>query len=150
MLHLLSTTMTMLFCIFLGIYCHYANALTASELSKFSVSGTHQATVSIDTDSYADRWETRNTIALVKTCEIPYQASIPRNVWYNPWESSMVNTGILLNNMKSPLPNITRQCILEHWNDPLTITLVCDIVIELDLITEFGLLSKFREVSIEH
>ena len=56
--------------------------------------------------------------------------------------------------IKSPSP----KCYMTFWDmtiysDTLNwsdITPICEFITELDLITDFDLLAKFREVSIEH
>ena len=62
--------------------------------------------------------------------------------------SFMVDMGISLNIMKSPSP----KCYVTIWDmtiygDPLNwsdITLICELITKLDLITDFDLISKFR------
>ena len=66
----------------------------------------------------------------------------------------MVNMGILSNIMKSPSP----KCYMTFWDmviysdtrNWLNIAPIFEPITELDVITNFDLISKFREVSIEH
>ena len=67
-----------------------------------------------------------------------------RNVWDRLLGSSMVGTGILSNNMRSPSPEcyttfwmMTVYSDTLHWSG---ITLIFDPIIDLDLITEFDFL----------
>ena len=68
--------------------------------------------------------------------------------------SSMVDTGILSNNMKSPSP----KCHMPIWDmimcsdtlQWLAITVTRDVVIELEIFTFFYLLTKCSEISIDH
>ena len=79
-------------------------------------------------------------------CVFPISFSgrdMSRNVWNRLQGSSMVGTGILPNNMRSPLPNVARQS--GWW--PHTVTLSIDrtlhqflTITDLDLITEYDLL----------
>ena len=76
------------------------------------------------------------------------------NVWNRPSGSFMVDMGILSNIMKLPSP----KCYMTFWDmvicsDTLNwsdITPIFEPITELDLITNFDLITKFREVSIEH
>ena len=77
------------------------------------------------------------------------------NVWNRPSGSFMVDMGISSNIMKSPSP----KCYMTIWDmviysDTLNwsnITLMFEPITELDLITNFDLITKFLEVSmIEH
>ena len=76
------------------------------------------------------------------------------NVWIRLLGSSMVDKGISSNNMKSPSP----KCYMTFWDmilysDSLHrsgISLNHDLVTELDLISDFDLITKYWEVSIEH
>ena len=66
----------------------------------------------------------------------------------------MVDMGISSNIMKSSSP----KCYMTFWDmtiysDTLNgsdITPICELINELDLITDFALITKFREVTIEH
>ena len=74
------------------------------------------------------------------------------NVWKRLLGSSMVDMGILSNNMKM------LHAILDHdhmqWHPPFIRlrhhTNLTDHVTELDLISDFDLVFKFRQVSIKH
>ena len=76
------------------------------------------------------------------------------NVWNHPSGSFMVDMGISSNIMKSPSP----KCHMTLWDvviysDTLNWSIITPIFepnTELDLITNFDLITKFREVSIEH
>ena len=69
------------------------------------------------------------------------------NVWNRPSESFMVDMGISSNIMKSPYP----KCYMTFWdmtiyNDTLNwsdITPICEIITELDFITDLTLLPNF-------
>ena len=69
------------------------------------------------------------------------------NVWNRPSDSFMVNMGISSNIMKSPSP----KCYMTFWgmtiyNDTLNwsdITPICELITELDFITDFDFISKF-------
>ena len=69
------------------------------------------------------------------------------NVWNRPSGSFMVDMGISSNIMKSPFP----KCYLTFWdmtksNDTLIwsdITPICELITELDFITDFDLITKF-------
>ena len=69
------------------------------------------------------------------------------NVWNRPSESFMVDMGISSNIMKSPSP----KCYMTFWdmtiyNDTLNwsdITPICELITELDFITDFDLITKF-------
>ena len=76
------------------------------------------------------------------------------NVWNRPSGRFMVDMGISSNIMKSPSPN----CYMTFWDmviysDNLNwsdITPIFEPITELDVITNFDLITKFREVSMEH
>ena len=76
------------------------------------------------------------------------------NVWNRPSGCFKVDMGISSNIMKPPSP----KCYMTFWDmvicsDSLNwsnITPICEPITELDLITNFDLITKFREVSIEH
>ena len=76
------------------------------------------------------------------------------NVWNRPSGSFMVDMGISSNIMKSHSP----KCYMTFWDmviysDTLNwsnITPIFEPITELDLITNFDHITKFREVSIEH
>ena len=75
------------------------------------------------------------------------------NVWNRPLGSFMVDMGISSNIIKSPSP----KCYMTFWkmtiySDTLNwsdITPICVLITEMDLITDFDLINKYREVSIE-
>ena len=76
------------------------------------------------------------------------------NVWNRPSWNFMVDMGISSNIMKFPSP----KCYMTFWDmviyrDTLNwsdISPIFEPITELDLITNFDLITKFREVSIEH
>ena len=76
------------------------------------------------------------------------------NVWNRSLGSFMVDMGISSNIMKFPSP----KCYMTFWNMTIysdtfnwsNITPICELITELFLITDFDLITKFREVSIEH
>ena len=76
------------------------------------------------------------------------------NVWNYPSGSFMVDMGISSNIMKSPSP----KCYMTFWDMTIysdilnwsNITPFCESITELDFITDFHLITKFRELSIEH
>ena len=69
------------------------------------------------------------------------------NVWNRPSESLMVDMGISSNIMKSPSP----KCYMAFWvmtiyNDTLNwsdITPICELITELDSLTDFDFITKF-------
>ena len=69
------------------------------------------------------------------------------NVWNRPSGSFMVDMGISSNIMKSPSP----KCYMTFWvmtiyNDTLNwsdITLICELITELDFSTDFDLITEF-------
>ena len=66
----------------------------------------------------------------------------------------MVDMGILSNILKSP----SQKCYMTFWDmtiysDTLNgsdIAPICDLINELDIFTDLDIITKFREVSIEH
>ena len=52
----------------------------------------------------------------------------------------MVYIGISSNIMKSPSP----KCYMTFWDMTLTMTPICESITELDFITDFDLITKFR------
>ena len=90
-------------------------------------------------------------------CDFPLSSSnrdMSGNVWNRPSGSLIVYMGIPSNIMKyfSPKCNmifwdITIYSDTLNWSD---ITPMCKLITELDLIADFDLITKFREVSREH
>ena len=82
-------------------------------------------------------------------CDFPISFSVrdmSRNVWNRLLGSSMVSTGILSNNMRSPSP----ECYTTFWRWPYTVTPFIDETLhqfwpftDLDLITEFDFLPNY-------
>ena len=76
------------------------------------------------------------------------------NVWNRPSGSFMVDMRISSNIMKSPSPKFYMTfCDMFIYSDTLNwsnITPIFEPTTELDLINNFDLITKFREVSIEH
>ena len=76
------------------------------------------------------------------------------NVWNRPSGSFMVDMGVSSNIMKSPSPKCYMTFLdMVIYSDTLNwsnITPIFEPITELDLITNFELITKFREVSIEH